>query len=440
MKTSQVGPFSELKPPLTEDEAFAESSRCLFCYDAPCTRVCPTEIDVPAFIKKIETGNLRGAAKTILSANILGASCARVCPTEELCEGACVLHDLQKQPIDIGRLQRYATDPYVLSGTQLFTAGPSQGKSIAVIGAGPSGLSCAATLVQRGYDVTVYDDREKPGGLNSFGVADYKMDHATALKEVEWIEALGVKIVRQTKVGKDVTIETLLAENDALFIGVGLGKIPYLGIPGEDLDGVLDTLDFVEALKITPKEDLSLAGRTVAVLGGGNTAIDGVTQSVRLGAEQVYLVYRREEEAMPAYDHEIELARLDGVDFIFSASPVALEGEGKVERLRCIMTQATTDDPRGPLEELADSEFDLSVDLVLRATGQQKRTEFLSTIADVKLDKKGRIVVDDNGRTQNEKVWAGGDCVNGGKEVVNAVAAGRDAAFDIDRVLTHGEG
>jgi glutamate synthase (NADPH/NADH) small chain len=292
-------------------------------------------------------------------------------------------------------------------------------------------------LVQRGYDVTVYDNREKPGGLNTFGVADYKMDHATALKEVEWVEGLGVKIVRNTTVGKDLPVEKLLADNDALFLGVGLGAIPNLGIPGEDLDGVLDALDFIEALKITPKAEQSLAGRTVAVLGGGNTAIDGVTQSIRLGADQVYLVYRREEDAMPAYEHEIELARLDGVDFIFSSSPVSIGGDndGKVDTLRCIMTRTTTEDARGPLEIVADSEFDLSVDIILRATGQEKRTEFLSTVDSLNVDKKGCVVVDENGRTSNEKIWAGGDCVNGGKEVVNAVAAGRDAALDIDRVL-----
>ena len=430
--------FDEIKPPLLRDEALTEANRCLFCYDAPCMRACPTHIDVPGFIKKIATGNLRGSARTILESNILGASCARVCPTEELCEGACVLNDLHHKAIEIGRLQRFATDPVVFGAPEarpaFFTPGPSNGLKVALIGGGPASLACAAELGRRGYQAVVFEAQALPGGLNTYGVADYKIAHETALREVEWVRQCGVDIRCNTAVGRDVTVESLLADYDAVFIGVGLGGVPPLGLPGETLPGVRDVLDFISELKTRPKAEVSLAGKSVAVIGGGNTAIDGVTQSVRLGAEKVYLVYRRSRDDMPAYEHEIELARKDGVDLVLNALPQAVEGTTAVTGLRCVRTRqgAPGADGRRAFETIEGSAFTLPVDLILRASGQEKRKAFLSTIPGVQLDAAGRVIVDADGRTGNPKVYSAGDCVSGGQEVVNAVAGGKKAALAID--------
>jgi len=427
--------FAEIKPPLTRDEALTEANRCLFCYDAPCMRACPTHIDVPGFIKKIATGNLKGSARTILESNILGASCARVCPTEELCEGACVLHDLHDRPIDIGRLQRYATDPLVLDArTSLFVPGAPNGRKAALIGGGPASLACAAELSRRGWQATVFEAAPKPGGLNTFGVADYKMDHETALREIAWVEQCGVEIRCNTQVGRDVSVDALLNDYDAVFVGVGLGGVPPLGLPGEALSGVRDVLDFIRDLKTQRKDTVSLSGKRVAVIGGGNTAIDGVTQSARLGADKVSLIYRRGRDEMPAYEHEIELAVRDGVELVLQAQPVAVEGTTTVTGLRCVRTRlgAPGADGRRAFETIPGSEFTLPVDLVLRASGQEKRVAFLSTIPGLALDRGGRVVVDADGATGHPKVFAGGDCVSGGKEVVNAVAEGKRAALAID--------
>jgi glutamate synthase (NADPH/NADH) small chain len=419
-------------PPLLDHEALVEANRCLMCWEAPCTWACPTSIDVPGFIKKIASGDLVGSARTILEANILGASCARVCPTEVLCEGACVLNDLHHRPIEIGRLQGYATDPIVLGGTQLFTAGDSSGFRVAVVGAGPAGLACAAELARRGHHAVVLEASAVPGGLNSHGVADYKMKQATSLAEVEWIQGLGVEVRPNVTVGVDVEVDELLEHYDAIFLGIGLGPIPLLGIAGEDLAGYEDALDFIARLKARPHEEVSLAGQRVAVIGGGNTAIDSVTQSARLGADKVYLVYRRGRQQMRAYDHEIAKARSDGVEFVFWTAPSEIMGDGKVEALRCQRTELRNDE----VVLVDDSEFTLDVTRVLRATGQAKRTDFVAAFPDVAVDGAGRVVVTDSFATANAKVWAGGDCANGGKEVVNAVAHGKQAAIDIDATLT----
>ncbi|HEX7937837.1 MAG TPA: FAD-dependent oxidoreductase [Gemmatimonadaceae bacterium] len=295
--------FAEIHPPLTGDAALLEANKCLMCYDAPCTIACPTHIDVPAFIKKIASGNMRGSARVILDANPMGHSCARACPVEVLCEGSCVLNDRDEQPIKIALLQRHATDWALEHKYQPFEAGKSNGKKVAIVGGGPAGLSCARDLRRFGYAVTIYDEREQLGGLNTYGIAEYKMRQPLALAEVKMVVDLGVEVKTGVQVGRDVTMDQLKKTYAAVFIGIGLGATRRLGIPGEELAGVSDALTFIEHLKSNPHNRTTI-GRHVVVVGAGNTAIDAATQARRLGAERVTLVYRRGVEDMSAYEYE----------------------------------------------------------------------------------------------------------------------------------------
>jgi dihydropyrimidine dehydrogenase (NAD+) subunit PreT len=439
--------FADITPRMSRQQSVTESARCLYCFDAPCTQACPTHIDVPAFIKKIYTGNLRGSARVILSANILGESCGRVCPTEELCEGACVMHERGEKPIEIGRLQRYAVDHVLDNHIALFQAGVPNGKRVACIGGGPASLACAAELAQRGYAVTIFDKNELAGGLSTYGIAAYKTRAADALREVEYVRDLGVKFRQKTTVGRDISFAQLESQCDAIFIGVGLGETTPLRLPGEDLEGVFGALEFIERTKTQDFEDVEI-GRRVACIGAGNTAIDVVTAARRLGAETVYLIYRRGEQEMSAFDYEYELAKDDQVIFLWHTQPLRVQGsEGKVTALECCRTQpaAASDGASRPAalsslarrgrrqpERIPGSEFTLGVDMVVRAVGQEPVTEFLRAVEGVELRPNGTVATNERHQTGNPRYFAAGDCVNGGKEVVDAVAEGMAAARAID--------
>ena len=434
--------FSDITPPMNSRQAAIEASRCLYCFDAPCTIACPTRIDVPGFIKRIMTGNVRGAARVILEANILGESCGRVCPTEVLCEGACVMHEKGEEAIEIGRLQRFAVDHVLDRNIRLFHAGEPNGRRVACIGSGPASLACAAELARKGYGVTVYDRGELPGGLSTYGIAAYKTRVPDAQREVEMVKSLGVEFRQKVEVGRDVSFEQLEKEFDVIFIGVGLGETWAMEIPGEDLDGVCGALEFIERTKVSPFEQVTV-GRRVACIGAGNTAIDVVTAARRLGAEAVHLIYRRSEQEMSAFRYEYELAKKDGVNFLWQTQPVRILGSGSaVTGLECKRTHLGAPDARGRRtpEPIPDSLFTIDVDMVVRAVGQKPVTEFLRAVKGIELCKNGTVVTDAQHRTGNLKYFAGGDCVNGGSEVVDAVAEGMAAGRGIDAWLAASDG
>ena len=420
--------FAEINPPLSQAEAIFEANRCLYCYDAPCIHACPTHIDVPSFIKKIASGNLLGSARVIFDANPIGATCARVCPVEVLCEGACVEKTLMDKPIEIGRLQRYATDYVMRNERDVFKAGVSNGKSIGIVGSGPAGLSCATYLARLGYGVTIYERKSLPGGLDTYAMAEYKMSQRVSVDEAKMVERLGVQFKLNTEIGRDVSPEDLQSKHDAIFLAIGLGATNKLNVEGENLNGVMDALDFIERIKTRDWKSVPL-GKTVAVVGAGNTAIDAVTQAKRLGAERVLMIYRRTEKDISAYEYEYELAKKDGIEFYWQTAPVEIVGNDSVSALRCVKTENG--------QPIVGSVFEIPCDMVIKAIGQQKSVAFLSQISDVELDEKGRVIVNtETMQTTNPRIFAGGDCVNGGREAVDAAQMGKFAAQGIHSSLT----
>lgn len=432
--------FVELKGKMTKNEAIEEANRCLYCYDAPCIKACPTSIQIPNFIKKIASGNMKGSATTILEANPIGASCARVCPTEELCEGACVLNSSTK-PIKIGELQRYATDWAMETNAQLFKAGPHNGQKIAIVGAGPAGLSAARELSRLGYQVTIYEAEAKAGGLGSYGIVAFRLPNDVVDWEVEQIEQLGVDIQTNTAVGVDISADEILAQYDSVILAVGMGAVPNLGIDGEELEGVHDAIEFIRKTKMGPLTN-DIVGKRVAIIGAGNTAIDGATSAVRLGADNVQILYRRTEKEMTAYKFEYEFAKQDGVEFKWLTAPKKIIGNeaGKVTGIECVkmkLGEAGPDGRQRP-EEVKGSNFIIEVDAVIKAIGQ---TRFVSLIEAFGLAHTNGVVdIDETTmQTSNDKVFACGDVVFGNGQgeamVVTAVQQGKDAAYKIHERL-----
>jgi dihydropyrimidine dehydrogenase (NAD+) subunit PreT len=424
--------FSDIHPPFDSNEAaLVEANRCLFCYDAPCIKSCPTGINVPKFIKQITTDNLKGSAHTIFQSNILGAGCARVCPVEKLCEGACVYNLMEEEAIPIARLQRHATEKALQNNWQLFTRKAATGKKVAIVGAGPAGLSCAHVLSREGVDVTMYEKEARGGGLMTYGIAAYKVTPQFCADEVNYITSIGgIEIKYGQELGKDIALAELQQQYDAVFLAIGVGLARQLDIPGETLEGVEDAISFIYNLRNNDYSTIPV-GDNVAVIGMGMTAIDAATQAKRLGAKKVTLVYRRTEAEKPCTDVELDIARLDGCEVIWLAAPKEVLGEnGKVTTLVCeqmIMGLPDSSGRRSPTP--TGSTFNLPVDMVIKAAGQVPFTQLIEGCA---LDNKaGKISIGENGATGIKGVFAGGDCVNGGKEVVDAVQAGKVAAKGI---------
>ncbi len=428
--------FADLHPPLTKSEALIAADRCYFCYAAPCTTACPTGIDIPRFIQGIRSGDIEGAARTILSENIMGGMCARVCPTEVLCEQACVRNVHEEKPVDIGLLQRHATDPVFASGTQLFERAESSGKRVAVIGGGPAALSCAHRLACLGHAVTIMDRDGKLGGLNEYGIAAYKTVDDFAQREVAWILSIGgIEVRAGVTMGRDQSLAQLCRGYDAVFLAVGLSGVNKLGLDAEDLPGVVDAVKYIAELRQAPDKSQLPVGRRVVVIGGGMTAIDVAVQSKRLGAEDVTIVYRRGQEQMGASQFEQDLAQGSGVRIKHWARPVRLVGKDHVTRVELEYTREGAD---GKLEGTGET-FALNADIVFKAIGQEIAWDELGAASAILRVTNGRIAVDANRKTTIDNVWAGGDCVAGGKDLtVTAVQDGKLAAQAIDNYLRSG--
>ncbi len=418
--------FDDIAPPLSDHEALVAADRCYFCYDAPCITACPTAIDIPLFIREIATGAPEAAARTIFDANILGGMCARVCPTETLCEQACVREAAEGRPVEIGRLQRYATDILMAQGEHPFSRAGATGRRVAVVGAGPAGLACAHRLAMLGHDVVIYEAKPKGGGLNEYGIAAYKTPDGFAQAELDWLLGIGgIEIRHGQALGRAVTLEGLRAEHDAVFLGMGLGGVKALGLG--DLEGVRPAVEFIAELRQAEELAALPIGRRVVVVGGGMTAIDAAVQSKLLGADEVTIVYRRGRDRMAASGHEQEHALGAGVRIVSGAVPVALHGEDRLQAVECAYTR----DGSAGLE-VTGERFTLPADQLFVAIGQS-----LAGVPDGLAVEGGKIQVGAGGRTGLEGVWAGGDCTPGGEDLtVTAVAQGRDAAMDINAALT----
>ena len=427
--------FADLHPAMSRDEAVVEAARCVFCYDPPCMRACPTHIDVPRFIRQILHDNPAGAAETIFTENIFGGSCGRACPTEVLCEGACVDRTLLHEPIQIGRLQRYATDYATERGLRFFEPGPDTGRRVAVVGSGPAGMTCAHELRKRGHAVTVFEARDVAGGLNTLGISPYKLSTEVALAELEPIYDMGVE-VRLGEFVDAARLAELRATYDAVFLGLGLGPTARLGVPGEDADGVWEALDFIFQAHEKPLHECRV-GRRVVVVGAGNTAVDVATQAVRLGAEAVTMVYRRTAAEMTAFAYEYELAKADGVGFLWEAQPLGFETDA-AGRLTGVRLQRVRLDGEGRTARLVPvdgSETVVPCDMVVKALGQTPILEVLAETDGLHVE-RGRLLVDPlTGATGVPGLFAGGDCTSKGAEIVDAVQEGKKAAWGIHAFL-----
>ena len=423
--------FSDIHPPFeTADAALVEANRCLFCYDAPCMKSCPTSIDVPKFIRQITTENLKGSAHTILVSNIMGAGCSKVCPVEKLCEGACVYNFMEEEPIAIAKLQRYSTEKALANNWKLFTRKPSINKKVAVIGAGPAGLSCAHMLSREGIDVTIYEREKEGGGLMTYGIAAYKVTPQFCKEEVDYILSIGgIEIKYEQELGRNIELAELQSNYDAVYLAFGVGLARQLQIPGEDLHGVVDAINFIYEIRNNGYSNVAV-GNKVAVIGMGMTAIDAATQAKRLGAEEVTILYRRTQEEMPSTEVELNIAKLDGCKIIWLAAPVEVIGfEGKVIGLKSSVMQLGEPDASGRRSpEPTGEQFIIEVDMVIKAAGQ---LPFEGLVNNNGLNNNHGKVAVTNSTTNLQGVFAGGDCVNGGKEVVDAVQAGKDGATKI---------
>ncbi len=430
--------FDDVKPVLDRKKALVESSRCYFCFDAPCIEACPTSIDIPNFIRMISTDNVRGAAEKILQQNILGGMCARVCPTEILCEDSCVRNTSEDKPVNIGALQRYATDRLMAQGVHPFQRQALSGKKVAVVGGGPAGLSAAHRLAMLGHDVTIFEAHDKLGGLNEYGIAAYKTVNDFAQREVDWLLKIGgITPKTETALGRDITLEQLRRDFDAVFVGLGLSGVNALGLDGENVTGVLDAVDYIATLRQAKEKSSLPVGRKIVVIGGGNTAIDIAVQSKRLGAEDVTLVYRRGPDQMSATWHEQEFAQVNGVKIKHWAKPLRLiSHQGAVREIEFEYTQL---DGQGRLIGTGET-FSLFCDVVFKAIGQKLVKDPVNGKAHESLDlANGKIVVTDDMETSLPNVWAGGDCVDSGIDLtVQSVEDGKVAAIAIDRYL-HGK-
>jgi len=428
--------FSDIHPPFeNKDAALVEANRCLFCYDAPCMKSCPTSIDVPKFIKQIATENIKGSAHTILVSNIMGAGCSRVCPVEKLCEGACVYNFLEEAPIAIAKLQRYSTEIAMQKNWQLFERKPSNGKKVAIVGAGPAGLSCAHVLSREGIDVTIFEKEAKGGGLMTYGIAAYKVTPQFCEDEVNYILDIGgIEIKYNQELGKNISLAYLQKNYDAVYLGIGVGLARQLDIPGEELEGVEDAITFIYNIRDKGFDKVAV-GEKVAVIGMGMTAIDAATQAKRLGAKEVTMLYRRTQDEMPCTQHELDIAMLDGCKIVWLASPKEIKGvDGKVNELVCSIMKLGEPDASGRRSPVDTGEtFSLNVDMIIKAAGQMP---FESMVEELKIqNSKGKISIDNNSSTNIAGVFAGGDAVNGGKEVVDAVQAGKDGAKAIIKYI-----